>query len=126
MNDEGESPLHQAAKGGHKLNARHLLNADANIEATDKEGRTSLRQAFQYGHDNVFPLLLQRGANTRSAHVGPFTPRYPNTSKEGFEAARQAILWWEEENRMRSQIAKVTAKGIPEPEIPAKRRHVED
>jgi hypothetical protein len=34
-------------------------------------------------------------------------------------------LWWEEENRMKSQIAG-TAKGIPEPEIPAKRRHIED
>jgi ankyrin repeat protein len=119
LDDQGSSPLHEAAEMGRKANARVLLNANANIEAIDEEGITPLRRAFENGHDDVVRLLLKKGANTRSAYVGPFTPRYPHTSKQGFEAARQAILWWEEENRMKSQIAKGPANEIPEPEIPA-------
>jgi uncharacterized protein len=102
LDDQGESPLHRAAGMGHKANTRLLLNAGANIETANEEGITALREAFEYGRDDVVRLLLQRGANTRSAFVGPFTPRHPHTSKEGFEAARQAILWWQEENNMKS------------------------
>ena len=120
LDDQGSSPLHEAAEMGRKANARVLLNANANIEAIDEEGITPLRRAFENGHDDVVRLLLKKGANTRSAYVGPLTPRYPHTSKQGFEAARQAILWWEEENRMKSQITKGPANEIPEPEIPAK------
>jgi ankyrin repeat protein len=123
LNDEGFSPLHKAAAMGRRVNARLLLNANANIEATDEEGITPLRRAFENGHDDVVRLLLNRGANTGSAYVGPFTPRYAHTSKEGFEAARQAILWWVEENRKKSQVAKGTTNGTPEPRIAAKRRH---
>lgn len=126
LDDEGVSPLHRAAIMGRKVNARLLLNANANIEAIDEEGITPLRSAFENGHDDVVRLLLKRGANTRSAYVGPFAPRYAHTSKEGFEAARQAIMWWGEENSKKSQVAKGTTKGTPEPRIAAKRRHVED
>ena len=124
LDDEGNSPLYKAAKSGHKAIARLLLNADANIEATDEEGTTPLREAFQYGHANVVQLLLHRGANTRS--VSPFTPLYPDTPKEGFEAARKAILWWEEKNKMKLQIGNAIAEATTEPEIPAKRRDIED
>jgi ankyrin repeat protein len=125
LDDEGVSPLHKAATMGRKVNARLLLNANANIEAIDEEGITPLRRAFENGHDDVVRLLLNRGANTESVYVGPFTPRYAHTSKEGFEAARQAIMWWGEENRKKSQIAGTT-KGTPEPRNAAKRRYVED
>jgi ankyrin repeat protein len=89
LDDEGVSPLHRAATMGRKVNARLLLNANANanIEAIDEEGITPLRRAFENGHDDVVRLLLNRGANTGSAYVGPFAPRYAHTSKEGFEAA---------------------------------------
>ena len=126
LDDEGVSPLHRAATMGRKVNARLLLNANANIEAIDEEGITPLRRAFENGHDDVVRLLLNRGANTGSAYVGPFAPRYAHTSKEGFEAARQAIMWWGEENRKKSQVAKGTTRGTPEPRIAAKRRYVDD
>jgi ankyrin repeat protein len=110
LDDEGSSPLHKAAAMGRKANVRLLLNANANIEAIDEEGITPLRRAFENGHDDVVRLLLKKGANTRSAYVGPFTPQYPHTSKKGFEAARQAILWWEEENKKKFQIETGWAK----------------
>jgi ankyrin repeat protein len=104
LDEQGESPLHKAAGMGRKDNARLLLNAGANIETANEEGITALREAFEHGHDGVVRLLLQRGANTRSAYVGPFLPKYPHTSKEGFEAARQAIVWWQEENNIKSEM----------------------
>ena len=128
LDDQGESPLHKAANMGRKANARHLLNAGANIEAANEEGITALREAFEHGHDGVVRLLLQRGANTRSVYVGPFSPKYPDTSKEGFEAARQAIVWWQEENNMKS-MAKWTvdrSRTDATSEIPTKKRHVQD
>ena len=131
LDDRGESPLHKAAGMGRKANTRLLLNAGAKIETANEEGITALREAFEHGHDGVVRLLLQRGANTRSAFVGPFSPRYLQTSKEGFEAARLAILWWQEENNMKSQIVMATGKMDQsridaKSEILTKKRHVQD
>jgi ankyrin repeat protein len=104
LDDQGESPLHKAAGMGRKDNARLLLNAGANIETANEEGIIALREALEHGNDGVVRLLLQRGANTRSAYVGPFLLKYPHTSKEGFEASKQAIMWWQEENNKKSEM----------------------
>jgi hypothetical protein len=35
-------------------------------------------------------------------------------------------MWWGEENRKKSQVAKGTTRGTPEPRIAAKPRYVDD
>jgi ankyrin repeat protein len=57
------SPLFLAASEG-KLDAvRYLLDAGANVNASDKQGRTALAEAAYYGHVDVVRELLLQGAD---------------------------------------------------------------
>ena len=54
---DGATPLLRAVKGSHKEVVAYLQEKGANIEATDKEGKTPLMIAKQYGRSAVVQFL---------------------------------------------------------------------
>ena len=63
MGDEGETPLHQAALGGHKEVAELLIVKGADLNAKSY-GETPLDLAIRLGQTETAELLRKHGGNT--------------------------------------------------------------
>ena len=81
------TPLHEAAIKGHGSVAGQLLEARANIDAADKNGRTPLHRAAGEGHGNVVGQLLKARANVNASCSG-CTPLSMAISSGHTEVAR--------------------------------------
>ena len=62
MDDDDHAPLHIAANEGYNDIVVALLAGGANVNATEKGGRTPLFKASAEGHDQVVQSLLEAGA----------------------------------------------------------------
>lgn len=63
MTDEqGNTPLIEAARFGHDDTARALIEHGANVQAKNKAGQTALMLAVSNGHDDVVRVLKEAGA----------------------------------------------------------------
>ncbi|MEZ0260178.1 MAG: ankyrin repeat domain-containing protein [Alphaproteobacteria bacterium] len=61
--ENGITPLMQAAKGGHTNCITHLLDFGADIHARDKQGRTALYHAAENGRAGAVQLLMEKGGS---------------------------------------------------------------
>jgi ankyrin repeat protein len=59
--EQGNTPLLEAARFGHDDICRALIAAGANVKARDKDGKTALMLAIQFNHDDVVRALKQAG-----------------------------------------------------------------
>jgi ankyrin repeat protein len=60
--DQGQTPLHYAAKGGRSKPTEVLLQAGAFVDVVDEGGRTPLIQAVWCNGQNLTKILLKAGA----------------------------------------------------------------
>jgi ankyrin repeat protein len=60
--DNGDTPLLLAVRGGHLRLARHLVDRGADVNVSDREGRTALALAQSLGHTELAALLKRYGA----------------------------------------------------------------
>ncbi|MGO8926242.1 MAG: ankyrin repeat domain-containing protein, partial [Limisphaerales bacterium] len=58
-----QTPLHLAARLGHKDVAELLLASKADVNAKDNGGQTPLHLAVVFGHKDVAELLRQHGGH---------------------------------------------------------------
>ena len=70
----GATPLHIAAKWGHRTSARVLIELGADIEATEGDGDTPLLAAVWVGEADIVKLLLLHGANVHANSEDGHTP----------------------------------------------------
>jgi len=70
--EEGCSPLHYAAMGGHKEVTEYLIDNNSAVNASDAAGCTPLHAAAMLGHIEIIRLLIARGADVdiMSAEIG--------------------------------------------------------
>uniref|UniRef100_A0A1I8HZY0 ANK_REP_REGION domain-containing protein n=1 Tax=Macrostomum lignano TaxID=282301 RepID=A0A1I8HZY0_9PLAT len=57
------TPLHIASQNGHHLVVKFLIRAQAEVDATDKDGASPLYYASQNGHERVVSLLIKAQAD---------------------------------------------------------------
>ncbi|KAM6971970.1 ankyrin repeat domain-containing protein 49 [Aplochiton taeniatus] len=72
--DDGYTPLHRAAYGGHVAMASTLLAAGSKVNTRTLDGWTPLHSACRWAHVSVATLLLQRGAELNAQTNGGLTP----------------------------------------------------
>lgn len=65
-NEQGKTPLHGAAVGGHVEAAEALLDKGADLNAKDESGETPLAKTCVHGQKAVAKLLIDRGADMSS------------------------------------------------------------
>lgn len=70
--NEGWTPLHEAANGGYLRVAEMLLDYGSELDAGDNQGRTSLHVACERaGQPDIVRLLVSKGANLEAkSHEG--------------------------------------------------------
>lgn len=69
MDEEGNTPIHWAAVGGHEEIVKILLDAGCDIEIKSHDGFTPLHSVAQEDHENVLQLLLDRGADINARNL---------------------------------------------------------
>ncbi|XP_069925918.1 cortactin-binding protein 2 isoform X1 [Oryctolagus cuniculus] len=74
--EDGHSALYSAATNGHADCVRLLLNAEAQVNAAEKNGFTPLCAAAAQGHFECLELLLASDADVNHAADGGQTPLY--------------------------------------------------
>ncbi|CAG2219391.1 unnamed protein product [Mytilus edulis] len=65
-NDEGNSPLHQAASSGREHLIKALIVLGANVSAVNIEGRTPLHDAALQGNIKLTDILIRNNADVNS------------------------------------------------------------
>lgn len=64
----GRLPVHEAARNGNKEAVMNLLlRSKADIKAKDKEDRTALSLAAEYGHSSIVQYLIEQEADVQAA-----------------------------------------------------------
>jgi uncharacterized protein YegJ (DUF2314 family) len=72
--DEGETPVHQAAKYGQLETLRFLLEQGGDVNARSKQGVTALHFAAGFGELETVKLLLEKGAEADPKEETGITP----------------------------------------------------
>lgn len=69
-NQQGETPLHLAARFGHMRIATLLIGYGAEVDFPDSNGLTPLMKAAHEGHAEMATLLLENGADRERSSKG--------------------------------------------------------
>ena len=101
--DHGETALHEAtSNAADPTDLVHLLiDAGADVNAADLDGRTSLLNAVLVGHTACVRLLLERGADPVQVLKHPDFPERATT--DAVKVVREAAV--EEERRSLRAVA---------------------
>lgn len=84
-------PVHIAAKKAHHAIATYLLDAGADPNALDSNGRTAVYWASYYGHNELVKLLLSKGAHADSSDPPGIFPLHCAVSQGYIEIVKMLI-----------------------------------
>ena len=70
----GATPLHFAARNGHKDVAELLVVKGAAMSIKDDDGRTPLHMVADIGHNGIAELLIAKGADVNAKDKRDYTP----------------------------------------------------
>ena len=79
--DDGNTPLHNAAVRGHTETALALINKGAKVNATDRDGDTPLHLAAYYGNTEIAVTLIAAGADVNATNEEGRTPLHYSASR---------------------------------------------
>ena len=93
LGDEGDRPLHLAAREGHLEEVRVLVEAGANVEAELAGGERPLHLAAQGGHAEVVRMLLEAGADVEAQKLWSYAA-VPRGKRRAFGGCGSAVGGW--------------------------------
>jgi ankyrin repeat protein len=87
----GNTRLHAAARLGHLVVSRFLVENGADVNAQEHEGWTPLHIAASGGHKALVELLLSHGASARLTDANSNTPLHA-AARKGFRSIVEVLL----------------------------------
>lgn len=90
--ERGGTPLHEAARNGHRKVAAMLVVHGARIDAEDSEGNTPLHLAAENGNPNIVELLLARRAEVHATNRLGNTPLHL-AERNGHILIAETLRW---------------------------------
>jgi ankyrin repeat protein/beta-lactamase regulating signal transducer with metallopeptidase domain len=94
----GLTPLHLAAKHGHKIIVELLIAEGTDVDAKPKgrvvnwrKGTTPLHEASKHGHKDVAEVLIAHGADVNAKNWSGFTPLY-NAAASGHKELAEWLV----------------------------------
>ena len=100
LKGKNPSPLLRAAKDGNEAVVKLLLKNGAQLESTDKDGRTPLWWAAENGHGAVVKMLLENGAEKQCVLVQQLDrpelalPVGPDVATKASVGQSRQKRWW--------------------------------
>ena len=77
--NDGNTPLHGAAREGQAETVALLLDRGADVNARDKDGGTPLHTAAVKGHTKAARIILNKGVDLNARDEDGHTPLYGPT-----------------------------------------------
>ena len=68
------TPLHEAVESNHEVCVEFLIEAEADVNASDADGRTSVAHAVRHNHRRCLELLIEAGADVNKPDLNGLTP----------------------------------------------------
>jgi len=90
-NNNGATPLHDAAMFGHLDAARALVEHGADVSIRDNDDSTPLHWAASNGYLEIVKLLVEHGADVNVKRKGDWTPLYGAASRSNPDVATWLI-----------------------------------
>ena len=120
-NEDGATPLHLAANGGHTETAMTIIRAGADVEARNEDGATPLHLAANGGHTETAMTIIRAGADAEARNEDGFTPAWLAGSGKVMRRTALAIQgkslpraggYWVYEDKVSSRTAR-SQGGVP-------------
>lgn len=90
--NEGETPLHVAVRGGYESFANNLIEKKANLNAQNNRGMTPLYVAIEMGDARMIEFLLQKKTDLNILDVDGNTPIHHFVMKAQFKKNQTAEI----------------------------------
>ncbi|KAL8714063.1 MAG: hypothetical protein Q9225_006638 [Loekoesia sp. 1 TL-2023] len=87
----GDTPLHKAASKGHVAMIKKLLEYKPDIEDRQKQGKTALFLAVEWGHGELVDVLFKHGAQVFTQDNSRTTPLHMVAGKNGPQILKRLL-----------------------------------
>ena len=89
--EDGKTPLHVAAYGGHDQIVEFLIAEGADVNATTASGSTPLHGAAYGGHARCAQMLIEAGAEVSAANNSGYTPLHSAAAGGSVETVKLLV-----------------------------------
>jgi ankyrin repeat protein len=110
------SPLHAAAQNGNLAAAQVLVQAGADLQSRDSQGKTPLHLAARNGNSHIMDYLLEKGADPNARDNNKETPLFDACGNNKLVSV-QSLLRKKVNVKLRNVSGKTALYALNDPDV---------